>query len=115
MIAKEKFVEYVNVLRRWYSWVNKLDNLGIAFQADEPEILADLVYDFILEDDMDCDYDEYAGVSWVANWCGAPLDQKGFRRMRDWILIEDAGALYDFIIEMKELGWPKDTPEVWRK
>ena len=52
MIKKEKFVEYVNVLRRWYSWVNKLEDIGITLNADEPEILADLVYDIILEDDM---------------------------------------------------------------
>ena len=69
MIKKEKFVEYVNVLRRWYAWVNKLEDIGITLNVDEPEILADLVYDIILENDMDLDYDEYAGISWVANWC----------------------------------------------
>lgn len=106
MIAKEKFVEYVSILRKWYNWINKLDDLGIAFQANEPEDLADLAYDVILEGDMDYDYDEYAGISWIANWCCASLDQKGFRRMSQWIVLEDAGALYDFIQEMRELEWP---------
>lgn len=113
MICKEKFVEYVDVLRRWYAWVNKLDDLGIAFQADEPEILADLVYDIILEGDMNYDYDDYSGISWVANWCCAPLGQKGFRRMQQWIMIEDAAALYDFVCEMRELGWPEKVGVNW--
>lgn len=106
MIKKEKFVEYVDVLRRWYAWVNKLEDIGIILHADEPEILADLVYDIVLEGDMDFDYDEYAGISWVANWCGAPLDQRGFRRMHQWMILDSADALYDFIQEMHELEWP---------
>ena len=106
MVKKEKFVEYVNVLRRWYAWVNKLEDIGVTLNADEPEILADLVYDIILEDDMDFDYDEYAGINWVANWCGAPLDQKGFRRMNQWVVLDSAEVLYDFVQEMHKLEWP---------
>lgn len=106
MIKKEKFVEYVNVLRRWYAWVNKLEDIGVTLNADEPEILADLVYDIILEDDMDFDYDEYTGISWVANWCCAPLGQREFRRMNQLVVLDSAEALYDFIQEMRELEWP---------
>lgn len=113
MIGKEKFVEYADVLRRWYAWVNKLDDMGIILHADEPEILANLVYDIILEGDMDFDYDEYAGISWVANWCCSELEQTGFRRVRDWIYIEDAEKLYDFIKEMAERGWPEKVDKEW--
>ena len=81
MIKKEKFIEYADTLRRWYTWVNKLEDIGITFQANEPENLVEIVYDIILEGDMDFDYDEYAGISWVANWCCAPLDQKGSRAL----------------------------------
>lgn len=106
MIKKEKFVEYANALRKWYTWVNKLEDIGITFQANEPEILAEIVYDIILEGDMDFDYDEYAGISWVANWCGAPLDQRRFRRMHQWVILDSADDLYDFVREMRELEWP---------
>ena len=106
MIKKEKFVEYVNVLRRWCAWVNKLEDIGITLNADEPEILVELVFDIILEGDMDFDYDEYAGISWVANWCGAPLDQKSFRRMNQWVVLDSAEVLYDFVQEMHKLEWP---------
>ena len=106
MVKKEKFVEYVNVLRRWYAWVNKLEDIGIILYANEPENLADIVFDIILEGDMDFDYDEYAGGSWVANWCCAPLGQKEFRRMNQWVVLDSAEVLYDFVQEMHKLEWP---------
>ena len=106
MIKKEKFVEYVDVLRRWYVWVNKLEDIGIILHADEPEILADLVFDTIVEGDMNFDYDEYAGISWIANWCCAPLGQKEFRRRNQLVVLDRAEDLYDFVQEMRELGWP---------
>ena len=105
-MKKEKFVEYVNVLRRWHAWKNKLKDIGIILCADESEDLFYLLYDIIFEDDMNFDYDEYAGISWVANWCCAPLDKKSFRRMDQYIVLDSAEALYDFVQEMRELKWP---------
>lgn len=115
MITKEKFVEYANVLRNYYNWYNKLYDMGVNIEAPELEAVADTLYEIILDGDIESDYDEYAGVSWVANWCGSSFGQTGFRRMRDWVFIEDAGALYDFVSEMRRLGWPKELPEDWRK
>ena len=115
MIAKEKFVEYANALRKHISWVNKAYDLGINIECEALTCIGDALYDVMLEGDMDYDYDDYAGLSWVAYWCSSDMDQVGFRRVGDWVLIEDAGALYDFVNEMKELGWPNFTPEDWRK
>lgn len=106
MIKKEKFVEYVDGLRRWYDWVNKLEKVGIIFQAGEPEILVGLVFDTIVEGDMNFDYDEYAGISWIANWCCAPLGQREFRRMNQLVVLDRAEDLYDFVQEMHKLEWP---------
>ena len=106
MIKKEKFVEYVDVLRRWYVWVNKLEDIGIILYADDPEILAELVFDTIVEGDMNFDYDEYAGISWIANWCCAPLGQKEFRRRNQLVVLDRAEDLYDFVQEMHKLEWP---------
>lgn len=115
MIVKEKFVEYANALRKHISQINKAYDLGINIESEALTCIGDALYDVMLEGDMDYDYDDYAGVSWVAYWCSSNMDQTGFRRMGDWIFIEDAGALYDFVNEMKELGWPNTTPEEWRK
>ena len=115
MIAKEKFVEYANVLCNYFNWYNKLYDMGVNLESSELEALSDALYAIILDGDMDYDYDDYAGVSWVANWCGSSPEQTGFRRVRDWVFIEDASALYDFVTQMRELGWPEETPKEWLK
>ena len=106
MDKKEKFIEYVNALRKHNSWVNKLYDLGIVIESEALSCIADALYDVILEGDIDYDYDDYGGVSWIAYWCSSNLGQTSFRRVHDWIFIEDAGALYDFVQEMHELKWP---------
>lgn len=107
MIKKEKFVEYANALRKHINWINKAYDLGINIETEALTCVSDALYDVMLEGDIDYDYDDYAGVSWVAYWCNSDMEQCGFRRWRDWIFIEDAGALYDFVTEMSELGWPE--------
>ena len=113
MIKKEKFVKYVNALRKHFSWLNKLYDLGVNIDSESLAIIEDVIYDVILEGNMDYDYDDYGGISWVAYWCSSELEQTGFRRVRDWIYIEDAGALYDFVTEMAESGWPEKVREEW--
>ena len=115
MICKEKFVEYANALRKHNSWLNKLYDMGIVIESEALCCIADALYDVMLEGDIDYDYDDYGGVSWVAYWCSSNIGQIGFRRVRDWIFIEDAGALYDFIEKMRGLGWPEETPKEWLK
>ena len=111
MICKEKFVKYANALRKHFNWLNKLYDLGVNIDSEPLAILEDAIYDVMLEGDMDYDYDDYGGVSWVAYWCSSDMNQTGFRRAGQWIFIEDAEALYDFVCEMRELGWPEETPK----
>ena len=113
MICKEKFVEYANALRKHYSWLNKLYDMGINIENEAMTCIDDALYDVMLEGNMDYDYDDYGGISWVAYWCSSELEQTGFRRVRDWIYIEDAAALYDFVKEMAELGWPEKVDKEW--
>lgn len=115
MIKKEKFVEYANALRKHFSWLNKLYDLGVNIDSEPLAIIEDAIYDVILEGNMDYDYDDYGGVSWVAYWCSSDMDQKGFHRVKEHIYLPDAGALYDFVTQMRELGWPEETPKEWLK
>ena len=48
MVKKEKFVEYVNALRKHNSWVNKLYDLGIVIENEALSCIADALYDVIL-------------------------------------------------------------------
>ena len=115
MICKEKFVEYANVLREHYSWLNMLYDMGINIESEAMVTIGDiLLYDVMLEGNMDYDYDDYGGVSWVAYWCSSDMNQKGFRRVKEHIYLPDAGALYDFVEEMRSLGWPEEIKEGWR-
>lgn len=113
MIKKERFVKYANALRKHFDWLNKLYDLGINIDSESLSIIEDAIYDVILEGNTDYDYDNYGGVSWVAYWCSSDINQKGFRRVKDYIYLPDAGALYDFVIEMAESGWPKKVREGW--
>lgn len=113
MIKKEKFVKYANALRKHFSWLNKLYDLGVNIDSEPLTIIEDAIYDVILEGNMDYDYDDYGGVSWVAYWCSSDMDQKGFRRVNKHIYLPDAGALYDFVTEMAEKGWPEKAREGW--
>ena len=113
MIEKEKFVKYVNALRKHFSWLNKLYDLGVNINSESLAVIEDAIYDVILEGNMDYDYDDYGGVSWVAYWCSSDIDQKGFRRVKEYIYLPDAGALYDFVIEMAENGWPERVDSKW--
>lgn len=113
MIKKEKFVEYANALRKHNSWLNKLYDLGINIESEALCCIADALYDVMLEGDIDYDYDDYGGVSWVAYWCSSDMNQKGFRRVKEHIYLPDAGALYDFVTEMAEKGWPEKAREGW--
>lgn len=114
MIKKEKFVEYANALRKHYSWLNKLYDMGINIESEAMSCIIDGIYDVMLEGDMDYDYDDYGGISWVVYWCSSDESQKGFRRVKEHIYLPDAGALYDFVEEMHSLGWPEETKEGWR-
>lgn len=92
MICKEKFVKYANALRKHFSWLNKLYDLGVNIDSEPLSIIEDAIYDVILEGNMDYDYDDYGGISWVAYWCSSDMSQKGFRRVKDHIHLPDAGA-----------------------
>ena len=115
MIAKEKFVKYAEALRRHFDWLNKLYDLGVNIDSVPLAIIEDAIYDVMVEGDLEYDYDDYGGVGWVVYWCSSNMNQTGFKRGHDWVFIEDAGALYDFIKEMAELSWPEETPEEWIK
>ena len=113
MIKKEKFVEYANALRKHNNWLNKLYDMGINIENEAMTCVDDALYDVMLEGNMDYDYDDYGGISWVAYWCSSDESQKGFRRFKEHIYLPDAGALYDFVTEMAENGWPEKVREGW--
>ena len=107
MLNKEEFVEGANTLREYWNWENQLYDMGIHLEDTAAAKLADKMLELLSRGPQDWDYDRQIGTSWIAIWCSAPKDEKGFRRLSQWITISDAGALYDFVNEMRKLGWPE--------
>ena len=66
--------------------------MGINIENEAMTCVDDALYDVMLEGNMDYDYDDYGGISWVAYWCSSDESQKGFRRVKEYIYLPDAGA-----------------------
>lgn len=113
MLTKEEFVEGANTLREYWNWENQLYDMGIHLEDTAAAKLADKMLELLSRGQEDWDYDERIGTSWIATWCSAPKDEKGFRRGSQWVTLSDAGALYDFVSEMFEKNWPERV-ENWR-
>ena len=106
MLTKEEFVEGANTLREYWNWENQLYDMGIHLEDTAAAKLADKMLELLSRGQEDWDYDERIGTSWIATWCSAPKDEKGFRRMNQWVVLDSAEVLYDFVQEMRELKWP---------
>ena len=114
-MTKDLFCEFANALRKYWNWENDLYNVGLVVDCSAAAGIADAMLSALCDGDGDWDYDPVADWGWVGIWCGSPENQAGFRRRGHWIILEDAGALYDFVCEMKNLGWPEETPKEWLK
>jgi hypothetical protein len=107
MVTKSEFVECANALREYWNWENDLERMGIYLNESKAGQLADVMLNLLTQDYVNWGYDPKIGTYWVVTWCSAPQDQHEFARKRQWIYLPDAGALWDFVSEMSELGWPE--------
>jgi hypothetical protein len=109
VITKAEFVECANSLREYWNWENELERMGIYLNESKAGQLADVMLNLLIQDDVDWGFDSQIGQCWIVNWCSAPFEQHGFARKSQWIYLPDAGALWDFVSEMNELGWPEQV------
>lgn len=114
-MTKELFVDCAAKLREYNNWENELDSVGISLSCSAASALADSMLFALLGGDWRWDDDPVADWGWVGMWTGAAEGQTCFARRGDWVYLPDAEALYDFVCEMRELGWPEKTPKEWLK
>lgn len=114
-MTKELFVKCVESMRKYYNWECELESMGINLEGSPASDLANSMLFALLNGDWTWDDDPVPDWGWVGMWCGAPADQCCFKRKGEWIYLPDAGALYDFVTQMRELGWPEETPKEWLK
>ena len=106
-MTRDLFCECADALREYWSWECDLATMGIHLDSTSAAGLADAMLLALLEGNWTWDDDPVADWGWVGIWCGAAPDQFSFRRRSQWVYLPDAGALYDFVNEMRELGWPE--------
>ena len=107
MIGKSEFVECANSLREYWNWENELDQMGISLNESKVGQLADTMLNLLRMGEMNWGYDPEIDTHWIIYWCSVSLEQHKFSRKNQLVYLPDAGALWDFVSEMNELGWPE--------
>lgn len=105
-MTKRQFCACASTLRDYALWERKLYECGIDLMFTPASLLADSFVAAMRDFNPDWAYDEKLGFDWIIEWTHTP-DSPNFiqtRHDRDWYL-EDAGALYDFLVFMNEHGW----------
>lgn len=105
-MTKENFCNCMQVLREYAMWDRKLYELGIDLTESPASKLAEYLERIMRNDNPDWSYDEKLGIDWLIEWAYTP-DSPNFFQKRFGIIfnLEDAGALYDFLVFMNEHGW----------
>ena len=105
-MTKENFCNCMQVLREYAMWDRKLYELGIDLTESPASKLAEYLERIMRNDNPDWSYDEKLGIDWLIEWAYTP-DSPNFFQKRFGITfnLEDAGALYDFLVFMNEHGW----------
>ena len=105
-----EFIECAKALKSYWNWEKELYRHQIDISNTPAGKMADFLVDLIEyqgDSTGDWSYDSVMGFNWVTTWCSAPPIDFGFERKGQWIYLNDAGALYDFVEEMRSLDWPE--------
>lgn len=102
------FVECANILRNYSDWEKKMYECGLDMSTTPVGAVADMLHGAMCDFDLDNDwsYDAKLKFDWVFEWVYNP-DSPNFVQIRHGrtFNLNDAGALYDFLVFMNEHGW----------
>ena len=121
----EMWCECANTLREWAEADRAFYRLGLDLGETRVGKLVDMLM-FMLEGGTeDWAYDVTARMNWVVEWVwsepGAIVFERRVEREGDIVAvaeyqrvyIADAADLYNFVCEMRSLGWPEELPAEW--
>ena len=103
---KDNFCDCMQVLREFADWDRQLYALGIDLTESPASKVAEYLERIMRGYNDDWSYDEKLGIDWIIEWVYTP-DSPNFAQIRHgctWYL-EDASALYNFLVFMNEYGW----------
>ena len=102
-MTRGEFIVCANTLRDYASWERKLYECGMDLMNTPAAHLAENIQAAMCDFNPDWSYDSAQGFDWIVEWCfGEVLFAKRHGISFD---LDDAGALYDFLIFMNEHGW----------
>jgi hypothetical protein len=96
----------MQVLREFADWDRQLYALGIDLTESPASKVVEYLERIMRGYNDDWSYDEKLGIDWIIEWAYTP-DSSNFEQIRHGCTfdLEDAGALYDFLVFMNEHGW----------
>lgn len=103
---KTEFCDCMQVLREFADWDRQLYTLGIDLTESPASKVVEYLERIMRGYNDDWSYDEKLGIDWIIEWAYTP-DSPNFAQIRHGrtFNLEDAGALYDFLVFMNEHGW----------
>lgn len=103
---KNDFCECTKVLREFSLWESKMYDCGIQLEHTPAADVAAMLHALMCDMNMDWSYDSKLGFDWIIEWIYTP-ESPDFTQTRHGrtFNLEDAGALYDFLVFMNEHGW----------
>lgn len=103
---KAEFCDCMQVLREFADWDRQLYALGIDLTESPASKLAEYLERIMRGYNDDWSYDEKLDIDWIIEWEYTP-DSPNFAQTRHGhaFNLEDASALYDFLVFMNEHGW----------
>ena len=103
---KDNFYDCMQVLREFADWDRQLYALGIDLTESPVSKMVEYLERIMRGYNDDWSYDEKLGIDWIIEWVYTPnspnFAQTRYGRTFD---LEDASALYDFLVFMNEHGW----------
>ena len=102
---KTDFCNCLETIRKYALWENELYKNGIDLGATPAADLAVKLQEAMCGFDLEWSYDKKLGFDWIVEWTFNKAEYAVQERHgREWFL-EEAEALYDFLMFMDEHGW----------
>lgn len=105
-MKRNEFIACMRVLREYAMWDRQLYALGIDLTESPASKVVEYLERMMRNYNDDWSYDEKLGIDWIIEWAYTP-DSPNFTQTRHGRTfdLEDASALYDFLVFMNEHGW----------
>ena len=105
-MKKFEFCKCLRAMRNYSAWERKMYDCGFDLAYTPITEVLDILELCMCDFDEEWAYDDKEDLNWIVEWCfnedGLNFTQTRHGRTFD---LNDAGALYDFLVFMNENGW----------